>query len=73
MSTEKKSWIERYWRACLFGAAAIVLATVAVMGWHWTDTANKPFWWTFWVVAALLAIPGFIGLLAWFNKSRKNW
>jgi hypothetical protein len=69
----KKSWIERIWRGCLFVAAAIVLLTVAVMGWHWTDTANKPFWWTFWVIAAVLAIPGLIGLLLWFDKSRKNW
>jgi len=46
---------------------------VAVKGWHWTDTANKPFWWTFWVVAAIVAFIGFIGLIIWFSKSRKKW
>lgn len=73
MATEKKSWVERYWRACLLAAAIIVCLVVAVMGWHWTETARTPFWWTFWVVAAALSIPGFVGLILWFNKARKKW
>lgn len=72
MST-KKSWIERKWRACLFLLAALICAVVAVMGWHWTTTARTPFWWTFWVVAAILAIPAFIGLIVWLNNARKKW
>ena len=68
-----KSWIESNWKACLFVAALLITLTVSVMGWHWTDTAKKPFWWTFWVVAAVVSIPGFVGLIMWFNNSRKNW
>lgn len=68
-----KNWIEKYWKACLFVVGMIVTLTVSVMGWHWTETANKPFWWTFWVVAALLCIPGFIGLGVWFSKTRNKW
>jgi hypothetical protein len=47
------------------------LLTLAIMGWHWTEVANSLFWWTFWVVAALAAIPTFIFLVHWYGK-RKN-
>lgn len=30
--------------------------TVAVMGWHWADTSDKPFWSDFWHVAAIGAL-----------------
>lgn len=69
----KKTWVDKVWRPALFIAAALITLVVAVMGWHWTETARTPFWWTFWVVAALLCIPGFISLMAWFNKARKKW
>lgn len=73
MATETKSWIERKWRACLLLLALLVTLVIAVMGWHWTETARTPFWWTFWVIAAVLAIPGFLGLIIWINKARKKW
>lgn len=67
-----KNWIEKYWKACLFTLALLVAAVVAVMGWHWTETARTPFWWTFWIVAAILAIPSFVGLIIWFSRSMKK-
>ena len=57
LAVNVKAFAVRYWKGCLLVLAMFVCATVAVLGWHWTDTANKPFWWTFWVVAALLAFP----------------
>ncbi len=48
---------------------ASVLA-LAIMGWHWTDIANTPFWWTFWVVAAIAAIPTFIFLVYYFGTKK---
>jgi hypothetical protein len=68
-----KAFSENNWKACLFVLALLICATVAVLGWHWTDTAKTPFWWTFWIVAALLAIPGFIGLIIWFSKTSEKW
>jgi hypothetical protein len=68
-----KNFLENNWKALLILAALFITATIAVMGWHWTETARTKFWWTFWIVAAVIAIPGFIGLIIWFNKSRKKW
>lgn len=58
-------------KSILFFLLLASLVTLAVMGWHWTEVANSPFWWTFWVVAALAAIPAFIFLVYWYGK-RKN-
>jgi phosphoglycerol transferase MdoB-like AlkP superfamily enzyme len=68
-----KTWIQKYWRACLFIAALLATLIIAIFGWHWTDLAKKPFWWTFWVIAAVLAVPGFVGLISWFNNTRNKW
>lgn len=66
------SWIKKYWHACIIVVALAILAVVSVMGWHWTETARTPFWWTFWVVAAIIAVPGFIGLILWAGKSKSK-
>jgi len=60
-------------KSVLFVLLVLGLVTLAVMGWHWTDLAKTPFWWTFWVVAAIAAIPAFILVIAWFSKSRNKW
>lgn len=48
----------------------VVLPILSVMAWHWTDTAKKPFWWNFWIVAGLIAIAGFIGLVYWKGQQK---
>lgn len=58
-------------KAILFVVMLVSLVVLAIMGWHWTDLANTPFWWTFWVVAAVAAIPAFVFLVYKFGK-RKN-
>lgn len=60
-------------KSILFVLMLVSLVILAIMGWHWTDLAKTPFWWTFWVVAAIAAIPAFILVLKWFDKSRKQW
>lgn len=60
-------------KSILFAIMLAALVTLAIMGWHWTDLAKTPFWWTAWVVGAIAAIPAFIFLVAWFSKSRKKW
>lgn len=60
-------------KSILFVLLLVSLVILAVMGWHWTDIAKTKFWWTFWVVAAIAAIPAFILVIKWFDKSRKNW
>lgn len=48
----------------------IALLILAVMGWHWTDLANTPFWWTAWVVIAIVSGVLFILLIRWVVD---NW
>lgn len=64
MNTKLKSF--------LFVLLLASLVTLAIMGWHWTDLANTPFWWTFWVVVALAAIPAFVFIVYKFGKSRNK-
>jgi phosphoglycerol transferase MdoB-like AlkP superfamily enzyme len=64
MNTKKKS--------ILFVLLLVSLMVLAIMGWHWTDLANTPFWWTFWVVAAIAAIPAFILTAYFFGKSKNK-
>lgn len=59
-------------KSILFVLLLLSLVTLAVMGWHWTDLANTPFWWTFWVVAAIAAIPAFIFIAYLYGKSKNK-
>lgn len=60
-------------KSILFATMLVALVVLAVMGWRWEELANSPFWWTFWPIAAVAAIPAFIFLVIWFDKSRKKW
>ena len=63
----------KYTKDILKVASAVLLATVAVMGWHWTDTANRTFWWNFWLVAAIVALVGCIaGWVYLSNRDKKQ-
>lgn len=59
-------------KSVLFVLLLVSLVTLAIMGWHWTDLANTPFWWTFWVVAAIAAIPAFVFIVYLYGKSRNK-
>lgn len=56
----------------LIVASALFAVIVAVMGWHWTDTANKSFWWTFWVVAAVVCLAACLAGWAYLNVKSKR-
>lgn len=52
--------------------SAFLLVIIAVMGWHWTDTANTSFWWNFWIVAAIVSfIACLVGWIIINNKMKK--
>lgn len=67
------TFIKKYWRAILFTVGFIGLLIVAVMGWHWEETAKSPFWYTMWPYFSILAILLFIGGIKWFDSTRKKW
>jgi hypothetical protein len=52
--------------------AAITCVLVAVMGWHWTDTANTPFWADFWNVAAVVCLVVWVVAWAYFWNREKH-
>lgn len=60
-------------KTILFVTMLVALVVLAVMGWRWEELANSPFWWTFWPIVAVAAIPAFIFAVVWFDKSRKKW
>ena len=68
------NWIKKYKKDLLLTAAAILTLTIAVLGWHWTETADTPFWWNFWVIAAVACDLLFIVTWAilWSNDKKKK-
>lgn len=73
MATQQ-SYFQRHKKHLAILLGVIVGLVVAVMGWHWTDTANKPFWQNFWVVAALACDILWLGFWVFFwtnDKPRK--
>lgn len=59
-------------KAIAFVLALVVCLILAIFGWVWTDVANKPFWWNFWVVAAIVGAIGFVALIMWYVTTRQD-
>lgn len=55
-------------------ALSFLLVFVAVMAWHFGDTAHKPFWWTFWDIAGGLSIGVIVTVWAvgWKSEGKKR-
>lgn len=70
---QNKTWWQKYRKDVLLALAVIAAVAVAVLGWHWTDTANRTFWSTFWAAAAVVCLVGLLGgwVYLW-NKDRKK-
>lgn len=69
----QKSWWQKYRKDTMIVLVMITTVLVGVMGWHWTDTSDKPFWSGFWNVAAVLADLIWIGAWAYFwNKDKRR-
>lgn len=66
-------YIKEHWKAIAFVAGLVGLLIVAVLGWHWEETAEKPFWYTIWPYLSIAAIVLFIGGIKWFDNQRKKW
>jgi hypothetical protein len=58
------AWIKKYWKNLMFLVLLLFIVTAAVLGWHWEETANRPFWFEFWPVAAAGCLLLWAG--AWF-------
>lgn len=52
--------------------AAVLIGFFAVMGWHFTDVAEKPFWWKFWPVLAVVCLIAWVGAWIFLNKRDKE-
>jgi phosphoglycerol transferase MdoB-like AlkP superfamily enzyme len=61
----------QYTKDILKVATMILVAVVAVLGWHWTDEANRSFWWNFWVVAAIICLIACIGGWVYLSNKKK--
>jgi undecaprenyl pyrophosphate phosphatase UppP len=71
---EQKTWWQRNRKDVFLLLAVLTTLLTAVMGWHWTDTAEKPFWQNFWVVAAIAADLIWVGAWAYFwNKDKSRY
>ena len=61
-------------RFFLFALLTIFLVIIAVMGWHWSDLANTPFWWNFWVIASIASIVTLVVMwvIAWTGQNKRK-
>lgn len=59
-------------KSIAFVVGLVACLILAIFGWHWTDLANKPFWWNFWVAAAVLGAIGFIGGVMWYVTTKQD-
>jgi nicotinamide riboside transporter PnuC len=51
---------------------AVMVGFFAVMGVHFSEAANKPFWWKFWIVIAVVCIIGWVGGWVFLSSKDKN-
>lgn len=63
-------FIKKYKKDILLTLVFAGLAFFAVMGEHFSEIANKPFWWKFW--SALAVIGWVVCLGAWFIAFKKD-
>lgn len=50
--------------------AVVLIGFFAVMGWHFSDTAVKPFWWKAWPVISVACIAAWV--IGWVFLSSKD-
>lgn len=65
------NWVSKYKIDILKVLAAITIVVIAVMGWNWTDTANRTFWANFWIVAAIAALVLWVTLWIIFSNKKR--
>ncbi len=52
--------------------AVVIVGFFAVMGWHFTDVAEKPFWWKLWPVLSIVCIIAWVVGWVALNKNAKG-
>lgn len=64
--------IKKYRKDWMIVIAVVAVGFFAVMGWHFTDVAKKPFWWKFWPVLAVLCIVAWVAGWVFLKSKEKN-
>ena len=61
----------KYGKDILKVIGVLAILFFAVMGWHFSDVAEKPFWWKFWSIAGVVSFLSlFIGWLYLVKKDK---
>lgn len=60
------NWIKKHWKQLMILVLVVMVLTFAVMGWHWTDTAERPGWYNAWPVIAIISLLVWVGAWAYF-------
>lgn len=71
--TQKKTWWKKYRKDVMIVLILLTTVVTGVMGYHWTDTSNKPLWWNFWVVAGVTC--DLLWIVAWaifWNSDKRS-
>lgn len=63
---------QKYPKDWMITAIVVLAGVFAVMGWHWTDTAVKPFWWKFWPIIAIGGLVFWVVGWVVLNSKSKN-
>jgi divalent metal cation (Fe/Co/Zn/Cd) transporter len=66
----KESWVKRHRKDLFLLLAIITGLVIAVMGWHWTDTAETRFWQDTWVILAVAC--EIVWIVGWFILNARD-
>ena len=71
IETKTKNMTPKRKKDLLMTAGAVLAVFIAVMGWHFSETSNRPFWSNFWIVAAVLCLLACVGGWIYLNNKYK--
>lgn len=75
VANDKRTWWQKYRKDVFISLAILTTLIIAVMGWHWEETAQTAFWWSFWPIAAVTCDLLWFAAWAYFwnkDKSRRR-
>lgn len=66
-------FIKKYPQSTAYFGLLILLAFHAVMGWQYSENADRKFWWKFWEISAVASAIMFAGAIIWAVTKRKRF
>jgi hypothetical protein len=66
------STFKKYPKSWLILLSVLAAGIITVMGAHWSDIAETKFWWTFWIVAAVLCGIGLLAVWIFFKAKDRE-